>query len=147
MREKGFNKNKSYLSNLQNGKIEPPSSAVSYALTEITGGDPIRLITVDLISQIPLEEVNNKSFVSSFSNQMFSMLATIFEMNRAPLAKFILGHLRSNIDYNEIYDFLTYDSLKAIFDEISPEDFIQSFTDPIIEAEKKFRNGYQWSVQ
>lgn len=137
MREKGFNKNKSYLSNLQNGKVEPPSSEVSYALAEITGGDPIRLITVDLISQLPLEEVNNESFVSSLSNQIISMLATILEMNRAPLTKFTLEHLPYNIDCTRLYDSLTYDNLKAMFDDTPPEVFIQYLTAPLIELEKQ----------
>ncbi|MFD2442598.1 hypothetical protein ACFSO7_01110 [Bacillus sp. CGMCC 1.16607] len=119
MRERGFNKNKAYLSHLQNGKKKSPSNDISIALAEITGGNPIRLITTALIEEIPSFETY--SIIETIS----TFIATVLSINKEAFSKFFSQFLRDTVDESvteeDILELSTYSDLKTIFDLVVKE--------------------------
>lgn len=119
MRERGFNKNKAYLSHLQNGKKKPPSNDISIALAEITGGNPIRLITTALIEEIPSFETY--SIIETIS----TFIATVLSINKEEFSTFFSKFLRDTVDESvtdeDILELSTYSDLKTIFDLVVKE--------------------------
>jgi hypothetical protein len=116
MRKRGLNKNKAYISNLQNGKIGPPPFEVTHALCNIIGGDPVRLAFTGVIMEISQQE-----FVPMIENTITTMLAVLLDINKKELSKVVsksftdAGFAMTIEDGLEV---LEYDNIKSILDEV-----------------------------
>ncbi|KUF27515.1 hypothetical protein AMR94_23200 [Bacillus sp. G3(2015)] len=128
LRKKGFNKNKSYLSNLQNGKVEAPSVEVNIALAETIGADPIRFVLTPLIEHIKQnKKTNENNIVEDFSNLIFSFISTIFDMYKDEFYHYVVTHFDETIEVDSIHHF-NYEDMKSMYEkEIPEEEFIQMF--------------------
>ncbi|WP_144496939.1 helix-turn-helix domain-containing protein [Bacillus toyonensis] len=126
LRKKGFNKNKSYLSNLQNGKVEAPSVEVNIALAETIGADPIRFVLTPLIGHIKQnKKTNENNIVKDYSNMMFSFISTIFDMYKDEFYHYVVTNFDETIELDLIHRF-NYEDMKSMFEkEITEEEFIQ----------------------
>lgn len=123
LRRKGFNKNKSYLSNLQNGKVEPPSPEVSLALAEITGEDAVRLAATPFLEAIIHENVSPKELLELF----WSFLATFIDLNRNILYDYaeFLNISDEPIDREDFINFFDYELIKSSMKAIPSEEIMQ----------------------
>ncbi|WP_180271348.1 helix-turn-helix transcriptional regulator [Fredinandcohnia onubensis] len=138
LRKKGFNKNKSYLSNLQNGKTDPPSPEVSIALAEIIGGDSVRLILTPLIESFRQNEtMDQESFFNVVSNLIFGLISTMVDIYKEEFYEYI-KHFDDSIDENFL-QFLSYERMRNIYNEIPQEEIIKMFLP--IDVEKKQINN------
>ena len=124
LRRKGFNKNKSYISNLQNGKVEPPSPEVSLALAEITGGDAVRLASTPFLEAIIHENVSAQELIELF----WSFLATFVDLNRDIFYEFAnyLNIFDEPIDRDEFVNFFDYDLIRHGLAQIPNEEIMQT---------------------
>jgi hypothetical protein len=85
MRKRGFNKNKAYLSNLQNGKMGPPPFDVTHVLCDVIGGDPVRLALTGVIMEISQQEfmeISQQEFIPALTGIIATMLATFLDINK-----------------------------------------------------------------
>jgi transcriptional regulator with XRE-family HTH domain len=138
LRKKGFNKNKSYLSNLQNGKVEPPSTDVNIAIAEIIGADPLRLILTPLIEHLKQNKesgVTANSFIKEVSNLMFSLISTLVDIYKEEFYEYAITLVDDEgleEDFKE--DFketlkvdINYENMRKVYDEIPEEEIIKMF--------------------
>ncbi|MFF2499572.1 hypothetical protein [Peribacillus sp. NPDC058075] len=135
LRKKGFNKNKSYLSNLQNGKTDPPSPEVSVALAEIIGGDPVRLILTPLVESFRENETKGEeSFINVFSNLLFGLISTIVDIYREEFYEY-MKHIDDSIEGNRegVLQFINYESMRSVYDEMTQDEIIKMFLPVDIE--------------
>ncbi|MCU4764619.1 hypothetical protein OCF08_21750 [Bacillus cereus] len=115
MRKRGFNKNKAYLSSLQNGKVDPPPFKVTHALCEIIGSDPVRLALTGT-----LMEISKLEFVPIVTDTMTTMLATLIDINKNELSGFLSDSFTNHgIETNEeeVLELLTFSKVKYMLDE------------------------------
>ena len=133
LRRKGFNKNKSYISNLQNGKVEPPSPEVSLALAEITGGDAVRLASTPFLEAIIHENVSAQELIELF----WSFLATFVDLNRDIFYEFAnyLNIFDESIDRDEFINFFDYDLIRGGFGQIPHEEIMQIIMPNVKQSE------------
>ncbi|OUS68706.1 hypothetical protein B1748_33165 [Paenibacillus sp. MY03] len=119
MRKRGFNKNKAYLSNLQNGKMHPPPFDVTHVLCEVIGGDPVRLALTGVIMEISQQE-----FFPVWTDTIATMLATFLNINKDKWSWMLSeifsmkGFEFSKEKVEEIFD---YASMKQIVNEAIEE--------------------------
>lgn len=140
LRERGFNKNKSYLSNLQNGKVEPPSPNISIALAEIIGADPLRLILTPLLESMKQNKTTNvDTFIKDTSNLIFSFISTLADINNNELSQYVATHFDDTIDKEGYSNFLSYEVMRKALEEIPEEEIIQMFL-PIQSNKKQLDN-------
>ncbi|MEK5299801.1 helix-turn-helix transcriptional regulator [Bacillus sp. FSL R10-2201] len=134
LRKKGFNKNKSYLSNLQNGKVEAPSVEVNIALAKTIGADPIRFVLTPLIEHIKQNKnINENDLVKDVSNLTFGFISTIFDMYKDELYPYFVTYFDETIEEDLSHCF-NYENMRSIFEkEVTEEIFIQTFLpfDPV----------------
>ncbi|MCM3118803.1 hypothetical protein M3610_26855 [Neobacillus sp. MER 74] len=138
LRKKGFNKNKSYLSNLQNGKVEPPSSEVNIALAEIIGADPIRLILTPLLesmkSMMRNEKTNEETWIEVFTDLVIGVMCTMADVFKDEYYQYIIKYFDEylgdtfNMEAKEnLINFLSYEQMREVYDEIPKEELMKSF--------------------
>lgn len=141
LRKKGFNKNKSYLSNLQNGKVEPPSTDVNIALAEIIGADPLRLILTPLIEYLKQnkESDGTSSFIKETYFLMFSLFSTLVDIYKDEFYEYAIaltGDERINEDFKEYFN---YENMREVYNEIPEEEIIKMFLP--LETDSKSKIG------
>jgi hypothetical protein len=144
LRKKGFNKNKAFLSNLQNGKIDPPSSDISFALAEITGGDTFRLISTALIDQIPTRLTNNNNQLLDLFEQLKSLLSVMMDNNKEIVVDFLTLVLNFNIDRDELLEYLNYDSIKQGLDQVTLNELFQGILPSNANETKTIDTSYTY---
>ena len=138
LRKKGFNKNKSYLSNLQNGKVEPPSSEVNITLAEIIGADPIRLILTPLLesmkSMMRNEKTNEETWIEVFTDLVIGVMCTMADVFKDEYYQYIIKYFDEylgdtfNMEAKEnLINFLSYEQMREVYDEIPKEELMKSF--------------------
>ncbi|GAB6574319.1 hypothetical protein [Bacillus cereus] len=133
MRKRGFNKNKAYLSNLQNGKMDPPSFDVTHVLCDVIGGDPVRLALTGVIMKISQQE-----FFPVWTDTIATMLATFLDINKDKWSWMISeifsmqGFELSKEKVEEIFD---YASLKQMVNEAIEEIPYKEIAESVIEQE------------
>lgn len=145
LRKKGYNKNKSYLSNLQNGKVEPPSSAVNFALSEVIGADPIRLVTIPLIESMNEKnsEVNQSSFITYLVNLFFSMYATLVDLNKESFYEYVVTYFDDKIEREDFINSLSFDVMKGILKDIPQEEILKILIPQVNIAQISNENATQ----
>ncbi|PGA98736.1 hypothetical protein [Bacillus toyonensis] len=133
MRKRGFNKNKAYLSNLQNGKMDPPSFDVTHVLCDVIGGDPVRLALTGVIMKISQQE-----FFPVWTDTIATMLATFLDINKDKWSWMISeifsmqGFELSKEKVEEIFD---YALLKQMVNEAIEEIPYKEIVESVIEQE------------
>lgn len=133
MRKRGFNKNKAYLSNLQNGKMTPPSFDVTHVLCDVIGGDPVRLALTGV-----LMEVSQQEFFPVWTDTIAIMLATFLDINKDKWCWMISevfskrGFELSKDKVEEIFD---YASLKKMVNEAIEEIPYEEIAESVINQE------------
>ncbi|GLV66263.1 hypothetical protein Bmyc01_49320 [Bacillus mycoides] len=133
MRKRGFNKNKAYLSNLQNGKMDPPSFDVTHVLCDVIGGDPVRLALTGVIMKISQQE-----FFPVWTDTIATMLATFLDINKDKWSWMISeifsmqGFELSKEKVDEIFD---YASLKQHVNQAIEEIPFKEIAESVIEQE------------
>ncbi|MBD3843907.1 MAG: hypothetical protein IE909_18925 [Campylobacterales bacterium] len=119
MRKRGFNKNKAYLSNLQNGKMDPPPFDVTHVLCDVIGGDPVRLALTGV-----LMEISEQEFFPFMTDTIATMLATLLDINKdkwSVLVSDFFSSEVSEVSKEEVMELFNYDTLKNIIDEALKE--------------------------
>lgn len=138
LRKKGFNKNKSYLSNLQNGKVEPPSTDVNIAIAEIIGADPLRLILTPLIEYLKQNKesaVTASSFIKEVSNLMFGLISTLVDIYKEEFYEYAIAWIDDEgIEEEFKEEFketlkvdINYENMRKVYDEMPEEEIIKMF--------------------
>jgi transcriptional regulator with XRE-family HTH domain len=137
LRKKGFNKNKSYLSNLQNGKVEPPSSEVNIALAEIIGADPIRLILTPLLESMKSMKQNEKTnedlWIKVVTDIFIGVVCTMADVFKDEYYQFIIKYFDEYFDNTpneedkeDFINFLGYEQMREVYDEIPEEELMKT---------------------
>ena len=138
LRKKGFNKNKSYLSNLQNGKVEPPSTDVNIAIAEIIGADPLRLILTPLIEYLKQNKETGEtasSFIKEVTNLMFGLISTLVDIYKEEFYEYAIAFIDDEGIEEDIIENvkealkvdINYENMRKVYDEIPEEEIITMF--------------------
>jgi len=140
LRKRGFNKNKSYLSNLQNGKVEPPSPNISIALAEIVDVDPVRLILTPLLESMKKSKpTNDNNFIKDVPKVLFSCIATLADIYKEEFSQYMVDYFDDTFDKEELINFLNYEVMRKNYDELPEEEIMQMFL-PIESNTKQLDN-------
>ena len=120
MRKRGFKRNKAYLSNLQNGKVSPPSFDETCELCDVIGGDSIRLGLTGVLMEISAPE-----FFTSIKDTITTMIATLLDINKASLKKELVKFYIDHFPFDEVKGFKELEGDKDEIKKIK-ESFILS---------------------
>jgi len=115
MRKRGLNKNKAYLSSLQNGKMAPPSFFVTRELCDIIGGNPVRLALTGSIMEISKQDffpINR-----DIKDTIATMIAVTIDINKEKLSSTFSNSFIENgvaMSEEESLRMLSYDQVKEV---------------------------------
>lgn len=128
MRKRGLNKNKAYLSSLQNGKMPPPPLNVTQALCDITGGDPLRLSLTGVLMEISEQDfflinkdINKLTPIDAIKEIIVTTIATLTDINKYKLSQQFRDFFNDNglvFTEEEVLEVLTYKDTKEILDQV-----------------------------
>ena len=122
MRKRGYKRNKAYLSNLQNGKVNPPTFEETRELCNVIGGDSIRLGLTGVLMEISAPE-----FFTSITDTVTTVIATLLDINKASLKKELVKFYINHFPFDEVKGF------KELA-EIKDKDEIEKIKEDVILA-------------
>lgn len=128
MRKRGLNKNKAYLSSLQNGKMPAPPLNVTQALCDITGGDPLRLSLTGVLMEISEQDfflinkdTNRLTTIDAIKEIIVTTIATLTDINKYKLSRlFSDSFIKNGIELTEedALEALSYNDAKEVLNQI-----------------------------